>query len=315
MPAAPNLITQEIEQLVAVGKVSEALQRLQTVVAARPDAYRDVLALQNRLHTLNRQITQGVIDREDESLERARIVQGVLRVAEEAAVIPVADTASDRRPQKPWSLPSWAPWGLGLALLALLIWWLLPRDLAPAPPRPAVSNGFDLIVMLERVPTEPEVPIADGNLQLTIGDLRLPAKSWQLDRPLRYPALEAAYLKDTLTLGTSGSVYEYELNIAEDRTAEQQRSVRLLLEPRLENYSGTVVFPDGSPADGAELIFDDRFRTTADAQGRYALRLPVSREKTLQLQIDRQGKTLRPPRRISQDKRVLGTLKVPFPAS
>lgn len=313
MPESTLTALELAEQSVARGDLKQALDRLQPAVRHHAELNRDAVTLRSRLHMLDRQVNLGVIDREDESLERSRILQGILDLIETAkGPANTTDLTVPPGTLTPWRRRRWVYGLIGLGLLIVLAWGL--RTLSPissSTPR-ATSYVFELLLEL-RTPSAGSPAITGGGIAASLGELALPLKSWRPDRVLTYPAVDAAHRDDSLRIELTGWPYRYTVRKREDRLSGTTRRIVLVLQPETETFAGVLTTPRGEPVAGAELVFDGRFRAETDDRGRYEIELPLSKDGVVRLEIRRDGKVLEAERKIGQRASILAAFEVSLP--
>lgn len=314
-----------LREKIAQGETVDAADRLSDLLeSSQPDLDSAVILLKSRKINLDRAVRDGVIAREDETVERNAIARSLLQVIQEIDRLPAEPLAAiaARVPQsivvERAAEPHFIQKGLknrsrqltsivvmSTAVLALIFFWsrrssektLPPSPLTvklriESPPKPGWSPQGAAKAWAGDAASEPQ-PIELPETTLKIDGADLDARR----RPLRL-AFENLNLPLEIVSKSAENFAKTDLIEVSARIAAK-------------TFEGKIVHSDGQPAAGIDIWLENGLGAAqTDREGRFSLLFPALDRPAVRLAL-RRGATVLVDRQVGLDEAVFKELKLP----
>lgn len=285
----------QVRQLISQSSLREAAEALAKAWAGQPGQMdRLAMALMRRLSTLEQQTARGVLSTGEADLERSRIADGLLFLADRltdpslempahlGASLPGAGQGSGARRKMIWIT--------GVGLLAVFAVFFI-RSFG------AASSGsvFDLKVYLHEKDHAGRV-ISEGEVRVRIAGQLLPAQELDGQGRAVFAGLSAVWLSEPVELVIPPDM-RYRVVGQNVRTAGENpaRSVTFTLEPVPDStrWQGTVYDAARRPVAGATLSIDEGLtEAVTDAKGHFQAVIPKAEGAEIEVMITLDGQLL-----------------------
>jgi hypothetical protein len=317
---------EQIRQAIADGEPEAAIQMLSLRCTPGESLHDSLVLLETRLSNLQQSVIEGVISREDETIERNSISKGLLvllKSLETRAKHPLEPQAlppeqvfltspdskkseSGAAKPQPFLLQKrkWAAATMFFVALAAVwgIWSFLSGQ-------PAAGGKYrrDVTIRLSVEPSNLSIgPL--GKAQIEAGKYRSELVEVPSSQVLTFKNLDIDLQGDKMKLRLPDLRYEYDLVLQEAKGPENF-FFKIVL--KTNTFSGKVLNPSRRPVEGVQVEIEDGLaRATTDVAGNFSLTLPVWGAGTAQLVL-RRGQKVMVKRTIGLDPAVFRELKIP----
>lgn len=271
-----------IKRLVAGSELEKAAELLEQTWRGKDEPLHNLaIALTERLGVLNKETLQNVLSRSEAELERARIIDGLLflanRLENPKAEAPRhlqehIQTTQEKTANRKWILAA-----AGALLLLAIGYFSVQSNLKPA--------DFNVKVFLHG-PEGLTAPVADVPVKLAFGDYQLSPRTTDEQGRVDFTDIPAKFANDSIQLILLDTPYEVVRQSATTAAQSKNESITFELKPLVQwtNWRGTLKDANGKPVANATLDIESGLaNATTDANGNFSVRVPRASGERVQV--------------------------------
>ncbi len=283
---------EQVHQLIAEDRLEAAGDELSRYWAGRHRGlHAATLQAGRRLRTLRERQVKGTISMADADVERARITELLLAVADQVdqpapALPPEQEAGADEPAKRRWLL-------LALLLLAALLlvgYVFYPREKEEA----ASAEPFSLELYLQTTTEGVVQPLANGRVEVLLGDHHLPVMQSNAAGAIAFDHLPAKYLDDSIRVLPVNMRYRVVRQSAYLPGASRRITVELAPLPDTTLWRGAVVSTENKPVAGARIDIESGLaEAMTDERGYFNVAVPLREGEKIQVEVFVRGRRLR----------------------
>ena len=281
---------ENIRHLISEGRTNTAAEHLIVLTYTRhKEFYESALMLKNRLETLEKETIEGVLSHSEQSLAQAKIVKSLLALVSnvEEAQRPVLNPIVNIRNNLWQKRKTWVRILAALAITALAFLGISKINFKDV----FKANEFDLVLVMD-ITNNHTLALNSNAFKVNLGNKPLTHPLIQNDTII-FQHISQKHWEDSLKVEWLNTEYDIALQ-KEERKLDKSVLTRVYkIVEKTTIFEGYIRFPDGQPASRAvvEMGFQNRvFRDTADAQGKYEIKLPSSAKgEVVSLKVKNKG--------------------------